>query len=70
MAIELIPMYQIRGSAVTYQPALPRHSRRAGQPSLRSTDRRLAAAVHWRTNMSRALLVVTRARSKALRPSS
>jgi hypothetical protein len=55
MAIESIPMYQVRGSVVTYQSASPTHPRRAGEPSLRNIDRRAASAVHWRTNMSGAL---------------
>ena len=56
MAIESVPTYQVRGSAVTYQSASPTHSRREGEPSPRNIDRRVTSAVHWRTNISDALL--------------
>jgi hypothetical protein len=36
MAIESIPMYRVRSSAVTYQSASPTRPRGAGEPSLRN----------------------------------
>jgi hypothetical protein len=69
MAIEIIPIYQIRCSAISYRPALQRSQNRLCQPTVvRSAERRLTSAARWGARRSRALVTITRAFSAVFLP--